>query len=361
MVEETFGKRIFRLRKQVNMTQRELATKLGVSEPAVCKWETDSSMPDIMLLMPLARALHTDLNTLFLFEDTLSKEKVKAIADCAEKTEWAGGITAELAYWRERMWEYPNSELLKLTYAKRLTKLHMQQGLAEEQVLEMERILLGLLKSEELEIKAEAQHYLASFYIRNQRFEEAKNAISIFPSSDFNARHFHTVLLYEQKEYEACEKAAEQFLLECVQNVLICLSHLNGLAVTMGDMDKERIYAETICCIEELFGLPFYRGAIQMVCSYLRVQEEEKAAECFEVYVEKMIRAEEKLRESKFFGGLGEEIRFISNGTLVTLEEFREELYRVMQNPAYMKNLRGNVRFAQSMEKLNLYMADKTY
>ena len=69
MTVETFGKRICRLRKQANMTQRELANLLGISEPAVCKWETDSSMPDIMLLEPLARALHTDLNTLFSYEE----------------------------------------------------------------------------------------------------------------------------------------------------------------------------------------------------------------------------------------------------------------------------------------------------
>ena len=82
---ETFGKRICRLRKAANMTQRDLANRLGISEPAVCKWETDSSMPDVMLLTPLARALHTDLNTLFSYEEKLSPEKVKVFADKAEE------------------------------------------------------------------------------------------------------------------------------------------------------------------------------------------------------------------------------------------------------------------------------------
>lgn len=65
-----------------------------------------------------------------------------------------------------------------------------------------------------------------------------------------------------------------------------------------------------------------------------------------------MIHAEEGLKESPFLGNLGEEIRFISNGALVSLEAFREELCRVIQNPGYMKNLRGNSRFQESMEKL---------
>ena len=123
MAVETFGKRICRLRKQANMTQRELANLLGISEPAVCKWETDSSMPDIMLLTPLARALHTDLNTLLSYEETVSQEQVKAFADNAVETGRTEGINAEMLYWKERLREYPNSELLTMAYAKRLMKL----------------------------------------------------------------------------------------------------------------------------------------------------------------------------------------------------------------------------------------------
>jgi len=54
-----------------------------------------------------------------------------------------------------------------------------------------------------------------------------------------------------------------------------------------------------------------------------------KAAECVATYVDGMIHAEECLKESPFFGDLGEEIRFISNGALVSLEAFREELSRM--------------------------------
>ena len=114
MTIETFGKRICRLRKLANMTQRELANLLGISEPAVCKWETDSSMPDIMLLTPLARALHTDLNTLFLYEEELAPERVKEFADTAEEICRADGTDAELQYWKEKLQEFPNSELLQM-------------------------------------------------------------------------------------------------------------------------------------------------------------------------------------------------------------------------------------------------------
>jgi transcriptional regulator with XRE-family HTH domain len=100
------------------MTQKDLANLLGISEPAVCKWETDSSMPDIMLLTPLARALHTDLNTLLSYEETVSPEQVKSFADNAEEIGRTEGINAEMLYWKERLREYPNSELLTMAYAK---------------------------------------------------------------------------------------------------------------------------------------------------------------------------------------------------------------------------------------------------
>ena len=62
------------LRKARGMTQEQLAAALGVSAPAVSKWETDSSYPDITLLCPLARALGTDVDSLLAFEEELSEE-----------------------------------------------------------------------------------------------------------------------------------------------------------------------------------------------------------------------------------------------------------------------------------------------
>ena len=122
------------------------------------------------------------------------------------------------------------------------------------------------------------------------------------------------------------------------------------------ETEKERIYAEMMCRIEKELEIPFYRGAAQMMDYYLRSGEEEEAAKCFETYVENMLHAEECFKESVFFSDLGEDIRFISNGTLVSLEVFREELVQVMQNPGYMKRLCDKEKVKQSMEKLSAYM-----
>ena len=56
---------IKRLRLEKNLTQEQLATKLGVSAQAVSKWETSETYPDGALLVPLANELDASLDELF--------------------------------------------------------------------------------------------------------------------------------------------------------------------------------------------------------------------------------------------------------------------------------------------------------
>lgn len=51
------GGTIKALREARNLTQAELADKIGVSSKTVSKWETAKGLPDITLLQPLAAAL----------------------------------------------------------------------------------------------------------------------------------------------------------------------------------------------------------------------------------------------------------------------------------------------------------------
>ena len=51
------GAAIRQLREKQNMTQAELAEKIGVSSKTISKWETAKGLPDITLLQPLAQAL----------------------------------------------------------------------------------------------------------------------------------------------------------------------------------------------------------------------------------------------------------------------------------------------------------------
>ena len=51
------GNLIQKIRKERNMTQMELAERLGITDRAISKWETGRGFPDVSLLEPLAEIL----------------------------------------------------------------------------------------------------------------------------------------------------------------------------------------------------------------------------------------------------------------------------------------------------------------
>lgn len=60
----SIGQRIRILRTQCALSQRELASLLGVSPQAVSKWETDRACPDIGFLWSLCCLLRVTTDTL---------------------------------------------------------------------------------------------------------------------------------------------------------------------------------------------------------------------------------------------------------------------------------------------------------
>lgn len=63
-------------RKALGLTQEQVARCLNVSTAAVSKWENGLTSPDVGLLPPLARLLKVDMNALFEFHETLSRQEI---------------------------------------------------------------------------------------------------------------------------------------------------------------------------------------------------------------------------------------------------------------------------------------------
>ena len=61
----SIGKNIAHFRKNKGVTQEELGQRLGVTNQAVSKWESEVSMPDVMLIPKIAKALDIALDDLF--------------------------------------------------------------------------------------------------------------------------------------------------------------------------------------------------------------------------------------------------------------------------------------------------------
>ena len=73
------AKVIRKYRKEAGLTQEEMANRLGVTTPAVSKWENGNSNPDIELLAPIARLLHISLDTLLSFHADLTTSEIDEI------------------------------------------------------------------------------------------------------------------------------------------------------------------------------------------------------------------------------------------------------------------------------------------
>ena len=72
------GDVIRKYRKQAGITQEEMARRLGVTTPAVNKWEKNNTQPDITLLAPIARLLGITTDTLLSYRESLSPEEIAA-------------------------------------------------------------------------------------------------------------------------------------------------------------------------------------------------------------------------------------------------------------------------------------------
>ena len=68
------GEQIKNYRKTVGLTQEQVANYLGVSTPAVNKWEKGNTYPDISLLPALARLLNNCASHSRYFSDELDAQ-----------------------------------------------------------------------------------------------------------------------------------------------------------------------------------------------------------------------------------------------------------------------------------------------
>lgn len=64
MNQENIGKFISKERKNKNLTQKELADNLGISEKTISKWECGKGLPEVSLMQPLCKELDISVNEL---------------------------------------------------------------------------------------------------------------------------------------------------------------------------------------------------------------------------------------------------------------------------------------------------------
>ena len=85
MNQEKIGKFIAKCRKEKNMTQQELADKIGVTDRAISHWENGRRLPDYSLIKKLCDILSISINELFYGEEIPNENYKEKAEDNIEK------------------------------------------------------------------------------------------------------------------------------------------------------------------------------------------------------------------------------------------------------------------------------------
>lgn len=85
------GKFVAERRKQLNLTQLQLAEKLGITDRAVSKWENGKAMPDSSIMLELCAVLQISVNDLLHGEvismENYNKELENTLVDMVQQKE----------------------------------------------------------------------------------------------------------------------------------------------------------------------------------------------------------------------------------------------------------------------------------
>ncbi len=218
------------------LTQEQIANYLGVSTPAVNKWEKGTSYPDIVLLPSLARLLDTDLNTLLSFRNNLSEKEVilfmNEVAETIEKSGFEAGYLLAI----ETLKEYPTCDLLVGNLAILLDGALMLYGSVnntdENYLQTIESLYHRAAQSEDATIKEQAQARLISKLMEKQNYEQAQEILNALPKkSAVDKEQIQASIYIAQKELKKAAKIVEEKLFSATNEIHSALITLMEIAL----------------------------------------------------------------------------------------------------------------------------------
>ena len=172
-------------RKALSLTQEQIANSLGVSTPAVNKWEKGITYPDITLLPPLARLLKTDLNTLLSFQDDLSDAEIVSFVNEVDRTVREKDYDTAFKLGMDKIQEYPACEGLTYSVILYLNGALLLYGVPEPERYEetFMKFYERLSTSETTEIRETVISMLISYHRKIKNYSKAEELINIYPST----------------------------------------------------------------------------------------------------------------------------------------------------------------------------------
>lgn len=237
-------------RRALGLTQEQMAAQLGVSAPAVNKWERGVTCPDIALLAPLARLLRTDLNELLGFHAELTQQEIGQLCNALADTYRQSGLEAAFAQAQDKLREYPTCGWLLYSFTTLLEGCLLMSELTAEQKAPYEATLHGwyeqLTQSSDEKLRASACYMLSGKYLRQGDFDKAQQMADALPDRSALDKQLlqANILAAQGKPGEAAA------LLE--RRVLNTATELQNLLLRLAELEQDAQAPQTAAAIAEI-------------------------------------------------------------------------------------------------------------
>lgn len=244
------------LRLSRGLTQEQVASYLGVSTPAVNKWEKAISYPDITLLPALARLLGTDLNTLLSFKDDLTNIEISKFSNELMAIASEKGIDYAFEIAMNKIYEYPNCDSLILSTAATLEGI-IQIFQAENTYKEkIESLYMRIVNSNNLETSNTAKVLLINEYINKENYDKAEELLNSLPdNNNFDKSYIKSRFYIKQGKLEDAGKTLENKLTINLANIQTYLLMLMEIAEKEGRFSDIKYISEIAEKSAKLFDL----------------------------------------------------------------------------------------------------------
>lgn len=278
------GSVIKKYRKDIGLTQEEMANRLGVTTPAVNKWENGNSNPDIELLSPIARLLNISLDTLLSFHEKLTDAEIEEIIRQMDKMLSKEGYDKTYEWAISVIKEYPNCNMLiwqvaVVLDARRLTGECKEPDKYDEQINSWYEMALN---DENEEIRHRAADSLFGFYLRKKNYTMAEKYLRYFSDYDPMKKVYWGRLYKEQGKTDDAYEMFENVLFSEYSTLNFAFSLMVGLALEEDDTVYARFLAEKISTLSRAFDMGKYNEyapMLDVVCAEKNIEGTYKAAE----------------------------------------------------------------------------------
>lgn len=245
-------------RKELSLTQEQIAELLGVSTPAVNKWEKGSTYPDITLLPALARLLKIGLNTLMSFNDDLTDIEIENFVNGIDKVVQEQSYKTAFQMAIDKIHEYPTCD--KLIYS---TIFYLDGALSLYSVPEPEQyretfetFYQRLSVNEIPEIRDMAISMLIAYARNRGEYSKAEELINTLPFSAIDKEEQLAILYQQQKKYTDAEKLWEHRILKGVTEIQIALINMLEIALHENRDTNAGFFADRYEAVTCQFSFP---------------------------------------------------------------------------------------------------------